>query len=318
MGEIKPLSMNQDNQELALVKILKNCPLCDSENNQHVKTEKCEFPTNAHPEVTAFNNVWIHLLECQDCSFAFTQEIPSAPTFFHHRYDNKNFDPKHEVESDRKHVIFDEIFNLLKKEGKESGHYLDVGSFAGKLLKYASDRGFECRGVELNPKLAHYTKEILGIDVINGKIQDVELPQNEFDVITIIDVLEHLEGPKVILEKLSAALKNDGILLVKVPHYNMQFLKQNIANTLGLSPTGIFQSFGHINHFNQNSMSLVAKACNLKLTRCYNAKSEQWPETSFMFKLKNRFRDFYWHFSNLVISLTGKDIGLNTIYVLKK
>lgn len=318
MGELKHLGLNEEKQELAVAKILKACPLCDSENNEHVKTEKCEFPTNAHPEVTAFHNTWIHLLECNDCGFAFTQEIPSSPTFFHHRYDNKNFDPKHEVESNRKHVIFDEIFDLLGKEGKKSGQYLDVGSFAGKLLKYASDRGFDCRGVELNPKLAQYTKEILGIDVINGKIQEVELPQNEFDVITIIDVLEHLEDPKIILERLSSALKEDGVLLVKVPHYNMQFLKQNIVNALGVSQTGIFQSFGHINHFNQRSMSLVAKSCGLKLTRCYNAKSEHWPETNFTFKIKNKFRDLYWHFSNLVISLTGKDVGLNTIYVLKK
>jgi 2-polyprenyl-3-methyl-5-hydroxy-6-metoxy-1,4-benzoquinol methylase len=318
MGEKKITFLEENEVHETLVKTLKSCPLCDSENNHHVRTERCEFPTNAHPEVVAFNNVWIHLLECDDCSFAFTQQIPTSPTFFHNRYDNKNFDPEYEVKSNRKHIIFDEIFSLLKKEGKESGEFLDIGSFAGKLLKYASDNGFHARGVEVNPKLAHYTKEILGIDVFNGKVQEVDLPKGEFDVITIIDVLEHLEDPKIIVQRLSDSLKEDGVLVIKVPHYNMQAFKQNIANAFGISPVGIFQSFGHINHFNQSSLQHVANDCGLELKQSYNAKSEHWPNDSIINRAKNLFRDFYWHLSNAVISLTGTDIGLNTIYVLKK
>jgi len=318
VGEKKLLDIAEHKESVAEVRMIKECPICDSENNQHVKTERCEFPEDAHPEVTAFHNMWIHLLECDDCGFAFTQELPSAPTFFHHRYDNKNFDPKHEVESNRKHAIFDEIFSLLEQEGKTSGEHLDVGSFAGKLLKYASDRGFHSRGIEVNPKLAHYTKEILDIDVFCGKIQEVELPKNEFDAITIIDVLEHLEDPKEIISKLGSSLKKDGVLMVKVPHYNMQFLKQDIVNSLGVSQTGIFQSFGHINHFNQKSMKRVAKLCGLKLVKCYNARSEHWPRTSLFNRFRNGLRDLYWHFSNLMIKVAGIDLGLNTVYVLKK
>ena len=318
VGEKKLVELVSTENKIAEARMLRECPICGSQNNKHVKTERCEFPEDAHPIVTAFHNMWIHLLECDDCGFAFTQELPSEPTFFHHRYDNHNFDPKHEVESNRKHAIFDEIFQLFKEEGKESGQYLDVGSFAGKLLKYASERGFEPRGVEVNPKLAHYTKEILNIDVFCGKIQEVDLPENEFDAVTIIDVLEHLEDPRLIVEKLGKSLKKDGVLMIKVPHYNMQFLKQDILNSLGISPTGIFQSFGHINHFNKRSMERTAELCGLNLVRCYNAKSEHWPKTSFFNKFRNFLRDAYWHFSNAVIKTTGIDLGLNTIYILKK
>jgi 2-polyprenyl-3-methyl-5-hydroxy-6-metoxy-1,4-benzoquinol methylase len=300
------------------VKLMKNCPLCSSENNHHVRTERCQFPDCAHPEVRAFNNMWIHLLECHNCGFAFTQEIPTSPTFFHNRYDNKFFDPKLEVESNRKHIIFEEIFSLLGRFNVREGKLLDVGSFAGKLLKYAKDKGFEPRGVEVNPKLAHHTKDILDIDVINGKIQEVDLPENEFDVITIIDVLEHLEDPRLIIEKLANALTVNGILIVKVPHYNMQLFKQRVANVLNVSPVGIFQSFGHINHFNQKSIEYLAKEQGLNLLHSYNARSEYWPSDRFINVIKNNFRDLYWNFSNLFLKVTGINLGLNTIYVLKK
>jgi|GEM_PF-3769416 len=300
------------------VRIQKYCPLCASDNTIPVMSERTKLPEDHAPELKHFNRVWSHLLECKDCTFAFTEEIPVSPTFFKNRYDNRHFDPEYEVKSNRKHFILNEIFSMLKKNGHSNGELLDVGSFAGKLLKYSHDNGFTPTGIEVNPKLAQYSKEILGFDVICGEVQSTQLPKEKFDVITIIDVLEHLVEPKIVLQNLIYALKPGGVIVIKVPHYNMQKFKQKVANALGINSAGIFGGYGHINHFNTHSMIRVLKELGLELHDCYNARSEHWENEGFIKKFKNKFRDFYWRFSNTFMKTLGLNIGMNTMYLAKK
>jgi 2-polyprenyl-3-methyl-5-hydroxy-6-metoxy-1,4-benzoquinol methylase len=258
------------------------------------------------------------LLQCNQCRFAFTGEIPTSDTFFDNRYDNKGFDPTYEVHSNRKDLVLDEVFGTLKLYYKGGGELLDVGSFAGKLLRYAQKIGFTPSGVEVNPKLAEYSKTELGFDVIQGKVQQVELPVEKYDVITVIDVLEHLVEPYKIVGNLAKALKPGGHLVIKVPHYNMQIIKQKVANKTGISRAGMFGGYGHINHFNHSSMEKLVELHGMKLLHTKIARSEHWPETSIKNRCKNLFRDCYWKFSNLLLKLTGINLGMNSLYIIKK
>jgi len=300
------------------VYLIKNCPLCGSVETKPILSEQCSFPSHAHPEVFAFHQCWSHLLQCQKCQFAFTQETPLSPSFFDNRYDNKNFDPSYEVDSNRKELVLDEVFHLISQHQTDPGTLLDVGSFAGKLLKYAQNLGHSPTGVEVNPKLAQYSRDVLGFDVIQGKVQEVDIPSNSYQIITIIDVLEHLVGPKTILEKLSSALEPGGLLIIKVPNYNMQIVKQAIAKKLKISNAGIFGGYGHINHFNIDSLQAIIQTLGLELVHTKIARSEHWPDTTFSYRMKNIMRDFYWKIANLIIKLTGINIGMNNLYIIRK
>lgn len=300
--------------EEAIVKLHTKCPLCSSLKLRPVLSECNNFPQGMHPEVMIFNNSWIKLLECLDCTFAFTQEIPLSPTFFSNRYDNTWFNPEYESESGRKSEILEDIFSNLKDLGCASGNLLDVGSFAGKLLRRAKAGGYVPHGVEINPRLATYSKDKLGFDVICSEFQKLSLEENKFQVITIIDVLEHLVDPRTVLANLVRGLSPEGVLVIKVPNYPMQKLKQKVANILGINKEGIFANFGHINHFTIESMTKVLSSSGLDLVKMSVAPSEKWEETNLKNKLKNIFRSFYFGLSRLM----SKEMGLNICYYAKK
>lgn len=300
------------------VVLLKNCPLCKSNNTTPIKSEKNQFYGNEHPEVLVFDKVWVQLLRCDDCSFAFCKEIPSSPTFFQNRYDNHHFYPEAEVGHVRKSEIVDEIFNTFAENGVDSGKLLDIGSFAGQLLRNAEEKGFEPHGAELNPKLAKFTKEKLGYNVFQGEFQKLDIEGENFDAITIIDVLEHLVDPMQVIETISKGLRSGGLAYIKVPNYPMQILKQNVANILGISPQGVFATFAHINHFSIRSVEKALERVGMELVMVSSAKSEKWHNKKSLYWLRNIFRYSYLKSSVLLYKLTGISIALNHNFLARK
>lgn len=300
-----------------IVYLLKHCPICHSQNLKPVKTELNEFKNDVDKDVYVFDKTWVQLLKCLDCSFAFSKEIPSQKDFFSKRYDIR-FNPQAEVDNKFKEKINDEVLDTVQKSFLKKGKFLDIGSFAGNLLIQAKARGFDCYGVEANVTMANFTKEKLGLNVYCGEFVNIDFGSLKFDVITLIDVLEHLFEPKRIMQKCSSVLEKDGLVYIKVPHFYPQKLKQDFANLLGISKIGIFSTFGHINQFSPKSLYRLAEECSLKPIGHFVARSEMMPGTSLKSKVKNIFRNGIFSLSEIFRKITGINIGLNIIVVYQK
>ena len=55
-------------------------------------------------------------------------------------------------------------------------------------------------------------------DRIHADLSEVELPERSYDCVICWDVLEHLEDPRPVIEKLSRSVADDGILIVGSPN----------------------------------------------------------------------------------------------------
>jgi len=92
---------------------------------------------------------------------------------------------------------------------------LDVGCGDGFFLELLRDLGFQrLSGIDLsNPMVSRARGKGLGVE--KGNIY--ELDNNEdYDVILLIDVLEHLDKPKAGLKKFYNSLKDNGILFLNI------------------------------------------------------------------------------------------------------
>ncbi len=97
------------------------------------------------------------------------------------------------------------------------GRLLDIGCGAGVFLSMAKKRGWTVSGVELSPRLASQCRQTLNVPVENGRFEDVELPRNSFDVITLWDVIEHVLDPVSCMQRARELLKPGGILVFCTP-----------------------------------------------------------------------------------------------------
>lgn len=130
---------------------------------------------------------------------------------------------------------------------------LDVGSGGGEFAYLLQSLGHEVHGIEPNTGYAAYAANQYGLDITQGFIGDVDLPQASYDLITIWHVLEHTEDPRAVLCQLQRALRPGGLLVVEVP---------NVEATCQ-SPRGTFHE-AHLYNFNAATLAWLAGKARLQ------------------------------------------------------
>ena len=116
--------------------------------------------------------------------------------------------------------------DLVAKHRAPPGRLLDVGCAAGFALTALRERGYDVYGVELSAAMADLAGRRLAVpDRIHcGTIEEVEqraLFGGRFDVITMFDVVEHVEDPVAFLATAGRLLNPGGVLV---------FETQNVAS----------------------------------------------------------------------------------------
>ena len=129
---------------------------------------------------------------------------------------------------------------VIRRHKPTPGALLDVGCAAGFFLAVAAEEGWRPTGVELSAPMAEYAATTLRLpDVRRGDLLSLELPEASFDVITLWDVLEHLEDPPAHLRAARRLLKPDGILVIET---------QNVASFFARVMGRKWQHYKHAEH----------------------------------------------------------------------
>jgi 2-polyprenyl-3-methyl-5-hydroxy-6-metoxy-1,4-benzoquinol methylase len=91
--------------------------------------------------------------------------------------------------------------------------WLDVGCGLGYLLDVAFDHGFAVKGLEFNPTAVAKLRAKYTFPVATGGVETLD-ESEQFDVISLLDVIEHLRNPFEDLTRLRQAINPGGVLIV--------------------------------------------------------------------------------------------------------
>lgn len=118
----------------------------------------------------------------------------------------------------RRHTFLKVLDRYLPPANGRPRRILDVGCGTGTLLKYLARYG-DVLGVDVDEQAIAFCRE-RGVHKVQ-KIDSFPLPfeDNSFDLVTILDVLEHIEDDRGTLEDLYRVLRPGGMLMVAVPAY---------------------------------------------------------------------------------------------------
>ncbi|MBT9168834.1 MAG: Malonyl-(acyl-carrier protein) O-methyltransferase [Syntrophomonadaceae bacterium] len=97
------------------------------------------------------------------------------------------------------------------------GKLLDVGCGNGQFLATMRELGWEVTGVEPDGQAAKVARE-RGLNVYEGVLEEITLPDDTFDAITMSHVVEHLPDPIGTFGECKRILKKGGRLVVTVPN----------------------------------------------------------------------------------------------------
>ena len=124
-------------------------------------------------------------------------------------------------------------------EGKKA---LDVGCGAGLLAEPLARLGAQVTAIDAAPELIaaaqlHARGQVLDIDY---RVETVEEIGGEFDLITSMEVIEHVADPQAFVSALAARLAPDGLLVMSTPNRTAwaRLLMVGFAETVGAIPKG--------------------------------------------------------------------------------
>lgn len=136
------------------------------------------------------------------------------------------------------------------------GRLLDIGCGNGSFLSAWSRLipGWSLCGTEVGEKYKAQIESIPGVErLFTGDIADV--PGN-FDVISLIHVLEHIPYPVAFLERLRKKLRPDGLLFVEVPDCQQNCFMLLVAD--------------HCSHFSPGLLAGVVRAAGFEVQHATN------------------------------------------------
>ena len=163
-----------------------------------------------------FNNDMICIEKCKNCGLVFQNSYKQIDYLNYYKSRPTESTLKWDATKEKRlNRIIDEIINI-----SPHSKVLDIGCGNGQLLDLLRQNGLvDCHGLESNIEQAKYCRQ-KGLNVLDKKLSSSLYPHESFDIITLIQVLEHIPEPIEFLAILNNFLKPGGKIIVEVPSYN--------------------------------------------------------------------------------------------------
>lgn len=153
------------------------------------------------------------LLYCKNCRTLYTPHLPRPQDA--QDYDNY-YNPKTLAIPEFINRRLDEIvagFNAYR----QTNRLMEVGFGAGSFLLAARRAGWEAEGIEVSQTAVEHVRK-QGFKVFHGELAAAHYPDAYFDVVTAIEVLEHLPDPQALIREAARILRPGGLFWATTPH----------------------------------------------------------------------------------------------------
>jgi SAM-dependent methyltransferase len=154
------------------------------------------------------------LFRCPGCKTLFTGTLPASSAEAHDYsayYHEANLRIPEWVEQRLEKVAG--AFESYRR----TGNWLDVGCGAGALMRAARNRGWNAVGTEVAETAAEAVRA-QSFEVHVGELTGLPLEDGSFDVVSLVEVVEHVEDPRSLVADAARLIRPGGAMYVTTPH----------------------------------------------------------------------------------------------------
>lgn len=243
-----------------------------SQTIQYTQCPGCS-QTNIYPVLKAQDYTVSHetfpIWECGNCTLRFTQNVPEAAAIG--RYYQSDAYVSH---SDTKKGLINRLYHIVRNitlqqkqklivqvSGKKTGALLDVGAGTGAFAAVMQQNGWKVTGLEPDETarknaLQNHQLTLQTLDAL------YDLPAEQFDVVTMWHVLEHVHELHGYLNRFQTILQRSGTLVIAVPNYTSYD-----ATRYGAS-WAAYDVPRHLYHFSPASMRQLLDLHGFEVKEC--------------------------------------------------
>jgi len=220
------------------------CPVCGSDRRRLMFRQDFAAVDNATP-VTGYD-----VVVCGQCGAAYADKIPPQEAFDRYYRDMSKYEyaqrggEESAYDSRRLAIIAGIIAPRIQSP---AARILDIGCASGRLLANLRERGFaNVKGLDPSPACAATAARLYGIEVRSMTLAEIAGTGEQFDVVIMVGVIEHLRDLDTAFAQLRTILAPGGLLYVEVPD----------VTAFADWPNAPYQDFSteHINFFSPASL----------------------------------------------------------------
>ncbi len=213
-------------------KINSNCPVCFSKKKKFW-----------------LKKINVKIYECLICKTGYSYHVPKNLSEI---YDmDSEIDDKIKSHKKRSKYFLKKFGNeriKFIKNFKKRGNLLDFGCGTGEFVNFAQ-KYFNVNAFDFSNKLSKFVEEKYNIKTYS----ELNKINKKFDVITLYDVLEHVENPMQLLGKIRYLLKKNGLIFIYSPNKNSLGF-----DVLG-SESNLCTAPFHLTYFNSETIARYMK-----------------------------------------------------------
>jgi 2-polyprenyl-3-methyl-5-hydroxy-6-metoxy-1,4-benzoquinol methylase len=211
------------------------------------------------------------IVKCRGCGLIFPNPMP-YPSGEDTRYTNVSdyFEDVMAVEDEGQRQLGEKLAREAERRLGRRGRLLDVGCGRGEVVRAAHECGWEAEGCDLSPEFVRYAREVNGVRAHAATLEQMRYPDASFDVVTLVEVIEHLYEPAVTARELSRVVRPGGLVYLSTP--NEESIYQSLGNlyykargrdwVVNLCPTW---NLYHIHGFSPRSLSYLLEENNFEM-----------------------------------------------------
>jgi 2-polyprenyl-3-methyl-5-hydroxy-6-metoxy-1,4-benzoquinol methylase len=189
------------------------CNLCGSDNYRVIyRPSITDTPPSVEDYTSTINRYgcFHRIVSCRSCGFIYMNPRDARVKELY----GEVKDDAYISSWDERAGTFREHLKILQRYALKGGNLLDIGCYAGIFPDEAVKDGYEVTAIEPSIWASEYAARKTKAKILCGSWDEVSLPQDHFDIVTMWDVIEHLEDPSSCLGHIHKLLKTGGIVAV--------------------------------------------------------------------------------------------------------
>ncbi len=227
------------------------------------------------PLVNAFQTPTRRYVRCPICDLVFLEPRPTRETL--EEYFQEDYDGDYgEVEaSDDRQPVFQSVVHHLSLYRSPPGTLLDIGCGDGEFLALCRDAGWNCSGVELSKRAAMRAAG-KGLTVLSPNMLERGEWAQHFDVVTMINVLETVADPVIMLRQATTLLAPGGLAIVRATNGVFHLSMRAPARWIGSQYDQAF----HWYLYSARALTVLMEGAGLTVISLRNSKPSRGPLSS--------------------------------------
>ena len=181
----------------------------------------CNHKTRLLYRISHFKKSF-NILICDACGLQMQEKYPKEAELFYTKeyYSGK---AEYSYQDERSSIKFHNFVwqARLKKLARflpPPADFLDIGCAFGGFVQAASNFGYRAQGLDLSGYAVDYARS-QGLAVRQGELEPGLFPPQSVDIVSLVEVMEHIAEPRRAMEALSEIVRPKGVVLVQTANF---------------------------------------------------------------------------------------------------